>query len=340
MIIWIDRLYQSSIEGKVESTAALKSDNLMALVAERAGYGYRGDQAAGLSAAEETEIELYVAEGYREFLLAYDWSFTKPVATSVLWATTAATTTMAASGEGNKTITASAATFYPTMIGHTIVSTNGSYLIDGYVSSTVVIVTAGASADDGEAFQITANGNYRMPDDFGGLLSDVYFQAGDGRWQPLANTGVAELLELLQVSTGTGRPTVCAIEPAVVSGTIGQRFDLVAWRISDSDYTARYQYQVLPDKLIAGTYPYGGARHAETIKYACLAAMERGKHQLANGPSQVQYSRLLAMSIKADQRGARAQTLGFLVNARPSRWRRGSHAPLAGTVTVGGISYP
>lgn len=320
-----------------ESTSALKFDDLMAVTAERAGYGYRADQSAGLSADEETEIELYVAEGYRDFLLSYDWSFTKPTATSVLWATTLSTTTMSVGGTGNKTITASAATFFATMIGHTIVSTNASYVIDGYTSSTVVTVTTDASADDTEAFQITADGSYRLPDDFGGLMTDVYFQADEGRWVPLAGTGVAEVLELLQVSTSTGRPTVCAVEAITVSGTIGQRFDLLAWRIPDSDYTIRYQYQVLPDKLVASGYPYGGARYAETIKYACLAAMERGKFQLADGPFVGNYNRLLALSIKADRRGARISSLGFMV----SRSRgRGTYAPLARTVTVGGTAFP
>lgn len=340
MIIWIDQLFQESVQGKQESSAALNFDNLMALVAERTGYGYRANQNAGLSADEETEISLYVEEGQRDFLLSYEWGFMKPVATSVLWATNAATTTMTAGGEGNATITASAATFFPTMVGHTIVSTNGSYVIDGYVSTTVVTVASDASADDGEAFQITADGHYRLPDDFGGLLGDVYFQANDGLWLPLANTGVAELLELLQVSSGTGRPTVCAVVPVNVAGTIGQRFDLAAWRIPDTNYTIRYQYQVLPDLLTANGYPYGGARHAETIKYACLAAMERSKHQLADGPNQRHYNRLLALSIKADQRGGRADSLGFLVDARPGRWRRGNYAPLARSVTVGGTSFP
>ncbi|KKN54706.1 hypothetical protein LCGC14_0589750 [marine sediment metagenome] len=339
MIIWIDQLFQTSLQGKVESTASLGFDNLMAIVAERSGYGYRADQAAGLSDAEELEVGLYVEEGQRDFLLSYDWSFMRPVATSVLWATTTATTTMTTGGESDKTITASVATFYPTMVGHTIVSTNGSYVIDGYSSSTVVTVTSDASADSGEAFQITADGSYRLPDDFGGLIGDVYFQANDGLWLSLSSTGVAELLELLQVSTSTGRPTVCTVEAINVSGLIGQRFDLLTWRIADSNYTVRYQYQVLPDQLVANGYPYGGARHAETIKYACLAAMERSKQQLADGPYQRQYNRFLALSIRADQRG-RAGSLGLLVDARPGRWRRGNYGPLARTVTVGGVSYP
>lgn len=339
MIIWIDQLFKNSLQGKVESSAALKFDDLMSIVAERAGYGYRGDQNAGLSAAEEREIGLYVEEGQRDFLLSYNWGFTQPVATSVLWATTTATTTMTVGGEGSRTITASTATFFPTMVGHTIVSTNGSYVIDGYASTTSVTVTTDASADTGLAFQITADGAYRLPDDFGGLIGDVFFQAGDGLWRPLASTGVAELLELFQVSTGTGRPSVCAVESVNVSGEIGQRSNLFAWKIPDSNYTVRYQYQVLPDNLVSLGYPYGGARHAETIKHACLAAMERSKFQLAAGPYQRQYDRLLVLSIKADQRGARAGSLGILVNARPGRGR-GSFFPQARTVTVGGVAFP
>lgn len=344
MIVWIDQLYASAIKGKQEPTTALKYDDLMALVAERAGYGYRADEAAGLTAEEETEIDLYVQEGYREWLLSYEWSFLKPTSTSVLWATTSATTTLSASGEGNRTITASAATFYPTMVGHTIVSTNGSYVIDGYLSSTVVTVTTDASADEGLAFQITANGSYRLPDDFGGLLGDVFFQAGEGRWLPITNTGVAELLELLQVTTGTGRPSKCAFDWQTVMpaelGAIGQRANLLAWRIPDSDYTVAYQYQVQVPKLITNGYPYGGARHALTIMYACLAALERAKFKIADGPDRRHFEKLLALSIRADQRGTRASSLGFLINARRGRWGDETYYPLARTLTCGGVSYP
>lgn len=321
-----------------ESTSALKFDDLMAIVAEQAGYGYRANEAAGLSADEETEIELYVANGYREFLIAYEWSFTRPVTTSVLWATTLATTTMAVTGAGNTTITASAATFYPTMIGHSIVSTNASYVISGYTSSTVVTVTVDASADDGETFQITADGSYRMPDDFGGLLTEVFYQANEGLWRPLADIGVAESLELQMVSTATARPSVCAVNPLAIAGAIGQRFDLLVWRIPDSDYTIRYQYQVLPDKLVASAYPYGGMIHAETLQFACLAAMERLKFHMIDGPMQRNYLQLLALSIKRDQKGARAGSLGFAVNANPNYW--GDYGPQARTVTCGGVAYP
>ena len=338
-VIWIDQLYQSALAGTVEPTLSLRFSDLMALTAERAGYGFRASQNAGLSAKEETEIGLYVDEGYRDFLLSYEWSFAKPVATSVLWSTTTATTTMTVAGEGNRTITASADTFFPTMVGHTIVSTNGSYTIESYTSATIVTVTSDASADTGLAFQITATGNYRLPDDFGGLIGDVYFQANEGRWIPLSETGTAELLELLQVSTAAGRPTVCATESNTIGVGVGQRFDLLVWRVPDTDYTVRYQYQVLPDKLSLDNYPYGGSRHAETIKYACFAARERSKEQTVDGPAERNYKRLLSLSIRADQRGNRAGSLGILANAQPSR--RGSrYFPQARTVTVGGVNFP
>lgn len=341
MIIWIEQLYQESLQGKQQSTAALGFDGLMAGTAERAGYGLRASQADGLSAAEEKEIELYVAEGYREFLLAHEWGFTKPTATSVLWATTDGTATMSVSGTGNKTVTASADTFFPTMVGHTIVSTNGSYVIDNYSSATAVTVTTSASADDGEAFTITANGAYRLPDDFGGLLTDVYFQAGDGWWLPLAETGVTEVWEQQQITEGTGRPTMCAVEMLATSGATGQRADLLVWRIPDTDYNVKYQYQVLPDKLTGTDFPYGAARHAGTMQYACLAAMERSKFQLIDGPYQRQYDRLLRMSIRADNRGARAHSLGLLISAQPhGRFRGRRSYPLANRVSVGGEFFP
>lgn len=399
-----------------ESTSALKFDDLMAIVSERIGSGYRANQAAGLSADEETEIELYVAEGYAEFLLAYEWSFLKPTATSVLWATATGTLSssalLGASTTGaptydsdtlKSTVIADAAIFHANLIGKTLNFTVGgaftitdvdsttqlkvsgdassegaeaftitevykltasaaafyasmervsftfdagsAYTILSYVSTTVVYVSGDASGESGtDTFTVTADGSYPLPDDFGGLLGDVFFQADEGRWIPLANTGVAELLELLQVSTATGRPTICAVDPqtvpAAASDATGQRSNLLAWRIADADYTVRYQYQVLAPRLVANGYPYGGAGHAETLKYFCLAAMERSKFQLAEGPLWRQSQRLLALSIRADQRGTRARTLGFLVSARPRHRRRGSYGPQAGTVTVGGVAYP
>ncbi|MHC4176282.1 MAG: hypothetical protein ACYSWU_02180 [Planctomycetota bacterium] len=330
-----------------ESSLALTYDNLMAATAERAGYGYRANVAAGLSANEETEVDLYVKEGYREFLLAYEWSFTRPVTTSVLWATETGTVT----GQGvysspSTTITASG-TFFPTMVGHSFVfGTSGtSYTIDGYTSATVITVTGNASAETADdSFTITANGSYRLPDDFGGLIGDVFFEANDGRYIPLDNTGEAELIAMQQASTSTGRPTICATSTVAATGTVGTRWNLLAWRYVDSDYTVRYQYQVLPDALATTNYPYGGARHADTIKYACYAAMERSKFQLANGPNEKQYAKLLRMSIKADQRGTRPGTLGIFPHARSGRrgrWGgRGLYYPLAGTVTSGGTYYP
>lgn len=327
-----------------ESTAALSYDDLMRVVSERAGYGFFATQGEGLTADQETEILTYVDEGYRTFLLAHEWSFTRPLTTSVLFATTDATTTMTVSGAGNTTITASAATFFPTMIGHTIVSTNASYVISAYTSSTVVTVTTDASADNGLAFQITANGSYRLPDDFGGLIGEVFYQQGDGRWIPIAQLGVAELVELLQITEGTGRPTSCAVDPQPLSTseTIGQRHDLLAWRIPDADYTIRYRYQVLPDKLVTTAYPYGGALHAETIKYACLSAMERTKFVTVNGPYDQQFQKLLVQSIKRDNRGARANSLGFMVNARRTRLgSRGTYfLPFPNSITVEGQSFP
>ena len=78
MIIWIDELYGSAIAGRVEVTSAFTYDNLMALVAERSGYGYRATEDEGLDAKELLEIDLYVQDGYREWLLSYVWSFLEP----------------------------------------------------------------------------------------------------------------------------------------------------------------------------------------------------------------------------------------------------------------------
>jgi hypothetical protein len=329
-----------------ESTAALRHDDYMQLTAERIGYGLRKDQAAGLSADEESEVTLYVKEGYREFILAYEWSFMRPTNSSVLWPTTTGTVSGTPSKDnGTTSVTATANKFYPSMVGRTFTfDTSGTgYEIASYTSATDIKVTGDASGETADdTFTITADGFYAMPFDFGGLLGEVFFDYGDGRWLPLDQVGVAELLEQLMITTGTGRPTQCAINPhRVDSGdTRGQRHDLMAWRIPDAIYTVRYQYQVLPDVLVTNDYPYGGAMHAQTILYSCFAAAERGKQKLVNGPDQQYYDKLLRGSIKRDQRGTRADKLGFMVNAQVRGRRHTQFLPFAQNITVGGESFP
>jgi len=337
-----------------ESTTSLDYNALVKATAERCGYGYTAY--ASLTSNQQTEVDLYVQEGYREWLQAFDWSFLRPVTTSVLFATT---TTGTVSGTpshsaGLTTITATASKFYPTMEANTFTfDTSGTeYTIATYTSATVIVVygdASGETADD--TFTITGTGKYQLPDDFGGFIGDVYFSAGAGRWLPIEITGIAEVLDMHQRTTGQGRPTLGALQIEPVSdqstNAIGQRWSLLVWRYPDANYTIRYQYQVLPHNLATAPssststqYPYGGARHAETILYACYAAAERSKYKVIDGPDGAHYQRLLARSIQIDKKFTRAGTLGYLVSTQDGIRDNRSRLPEPRNITVGGVSYP
>jgi hypothetical protein len=319
-----------------ESTSALSQTEYMKITSEAAGYGYRATAGDGLTANEVTEITLYVDGGYRDFLNAYDWSFTRPLTTSVLWAAASGTT----SGAQTTTLTAAAATFFPTMIGATVTFTvsGSTFVISGYTSSTVVTLTSTAAAEgDAKAFTIATVGEYRLPDNFGGISGDIYYQSNDGRWMPILHVGLSEVMLLLQSTTGTSRPTHIAVSPLEIGTTTGQRFAFLAWRIPNADYTIRYRYQVLADSMGVGEFPYGGSQHAETLKFSCLAQMDRMKFGGSRG-FEGMYQKLLAQSIRRDRKFMAPGQVGFS-NSGYGYGRYGC-VPRASNISVGGEFFP
>lgn len=328
-----------------ESTLALSFDDLMRITAERAMYGYYADQAEGLSANEETEINLYVEEAYREFIVAHDWKFLHPIIDYELMATV--TGTASGDPDGGTTLTATTALFYDSLVGRTLtMDTSGNtYTITatgGTFSTAATTLTVGSTftgETSGDTFTITATGDNRLPDDFGGLNGDVYFEADNNLWAPLRSVGVAQILHERQKTSASGRPTMYAIGPLSIA-TTGQRFDIMAWRTPDANYTLKIPYNVLPDALTTGIYPYGGAAHAETLKAMCLAAMERSKMDTVKYQQEAQ--KMLALSIRRDSRLNRAGSLGFLAegNMHPRGYGDRGWPPYARYITVGGVRFP
>ncbi len=294
------------------------------------------------------EKELYdrvVKIGLRQFILpppvgeggdVHEWSWMRPRTTLYAWATTTGTISSVGSG-GNRTITAAAASFHPAMVGHTVVSTNGSYAIVTYVSSTVVIVDADASADSAEAFTVTADGSYRLPAAYGGIDGDMTFDPGAGYYQPLPIVGEGQIEALLQGNTSTGRPQFAAIRPLAPDATAEQKFDLWVYPIPDSGYTLHYRYFVLIDALTtAAAYPPGGMVHAETIKASCLAAAELHVDDV-RGERRDYFMERLAASIEHDNRAHTAKTLGY--NGDPGLSRGPGHHRTNHIVTYNGVAY-
>lgn len=289
-----------------ESTLSLTFEDLGRSTAFYLGWKRLATEAEGLTAAQAANIEAANRSGYRKFLAEHDWGFLTPRATFTLWKT--ATGTVSATGT---TVTATTAKFFPSMIGHPIViATIGTFTITAYTSSTIITVDASATCTS-KTFTITADGVYRLPDDFGSIDSErIYFAANNQDARTISLASEPLIVESWQLNTQVQRPAIAAVRPLSNSTGTGQRFDLVVASIPDADYVVSFPYNVHPNALTTGLYPYGGMKHAETIRLACTSSAE----SMFNDPQQEQqrlYAVALNLSKTLDLRQSRAERLGI-----------------------------
>ena len=269
------------ITGAAGTTLAFEYSDLYAEVSDYMGWG-RSPTGDRLS-----EVQRHVNAGYRKFLLgmdprtqrAHQWSFLMPTATIVFWATVTGTVDGTPShNAGTSTITATAASFYASMVGRSFTfDTSGTeYTITGYSSTTQITVSGDASGETADdTFTITADGLYGLPNDFGSILEGFSFSstANASRMCPRS----AKLIRDMAAGAGavSAAPQVYDILPREYDQTQGQRHNVLVWPIPGSTYTMHYRYRVHTDELDgADDLPIGGPDHAATIEACCLAEAE------------------------------------------------------------------
>lgn len=423
-----------------ESTLSLTFEDLGRSTAFDLGWRRFATVAEGLTAAQFANVEAANQAGYRDFLVAHDWSFKRPRTTFTLWAT--ATGTVSAT---STVVTATVAKFFPSMIGHNIlieailngtfaadtdwdkgagwtiasgvatatgaistdlgqtvnplvvgntyrvtftttrtagsitpvcgtasgtarsaggtftedivatsttvfkfttsgftgtlddVTVEGVFAITGYTSDTVIVVDSDATAT-AKAFTVTADGNYRLMDDFGSLYSTkLVFAAGTNDSRTIKVTSESLVAAAVQRNANTARPTMAGVRPLVIGSASGQRFDLAVHPIPDQDYVVNFRFEVHPDALTAGLYPYGGLKFAETIRQACLASAEAmfNDHK-SNRRSE--YALTLRTAIADDRRNNRSERLGITRDRILGRLDHNDLIDLS-AVTVQGVSF-
>lgn len=297
-----------------EPTISLDYDDIAARVGDKIGIGRTS---SNWDTDETAVIDDCIQDGYRDFLTAHEWRFLKPIASVVCWASASGTMTVV----GQTTVRDLTNTpFYPTMVGQTIVSTNGSYVIDTYVSSGTVTVATDATADNGEAFTISPDGAYRLPDDFGGTEGDLTYNGTLSSIQLRITSESRIRAWLARSDSPTGRPEWAALRPVTDDVSTAQRWDLVIYPLPDDDYTFDYQKIVNVNKLATTEYPLGGTRHATTVLHACLAAAERRLDD-AVAVEDGLYQRYLARSVKIDQMTNSPEYMGRNTDPNTQRWR-------------------
>jgi hypothetical protein len=184
-----------------------------------------------------------------------------------------------------------------------------------------------------------------LPDDCGGVEGEVTVSATSTIvWYPVQFTGVGRVYQQqAQCPTTTGRPQLCCVEPALrPTAGQGQRFQLRLWPTADAAYTLKFQYYLNPEYL-SGAFPYlyGGAQHAETFLAAAKATAELDLDDIADGPQQAEFLRLLEVSKDIDRRN-KPQVFGYNRDLSDHRARNrwgwpGQHGDAL--ITVNGVQY-
>ena len=272
---------------------------------------------ANWTASDILDVTACIKRGLRNFYFpprteqnaAHRWNFLRPSAELIIWddvITADAITATITYADPVSTVTASEATFYPSMVGKTLVTASGnSYVIAGYTSTTVCTVTGDASGDTGDIITIDSGDTFLLPWDYGGMSGEGSFTYAnaENKTAVITLTSEANIRKLRQSSVSTGTPYLACIMPKTTDGTAGQRWEAMFHNPPNDDFTLKYRYYVLPDALVLTTleYPYGSVAHSETILESCLAIAESREKDGGDGSHLTRFGGLLQSSIDHDR---------------------------------------
>jgi len=229
-------------------------------------------------AGQKTESKRLTNLGYRELTGQADWHCLHPSATLALWATvtgTASISTVTITDSTNKP-------FLPSMVGHAIVmdTSETSYTISSVTSSSVVVVTADASTDDGDTFTITPDGNYTLPAGYAYMESGPIFNAPNSAIGNIHQVSPGDILQARAGSTSGTYALRWATRPLAFTTTQGQLWELMLHPTPGSALTVSIQYRLNPADMTADAeYPVGGNAFNLAVRAYGMRAVERTKQQ-------------------------------------------------------------
>lgn len=181
--------------------------------------------------------------------------------------------------------------------------------------------------------------DYNLPDDFAHFVdSRIYLSADSDSWQEIKLANVSRILSLRQRDTSvvSGFPMYAAQAVRQQQQGAPTRFKLMVWPNPDGDYTLRFQYRSNPFQITDDSwYPLGGQPHAETLREAMLAAVERDVDEVVGHHNQMFLARLIA-SVAEDRRATGPEYFGY--NADRSRTTRIFDRLGTNIVTINGIT--
>ena len=257
----------------------------------------------GLESGDQAECDKWILTGERVFWTnppvdpenaGYVWKCLKDPGLLDLWGTVAlgATTVTGvySSATGLTTLTATAASFYETMIGKSIVITaEGTFTVAGYTSSTVITVTGDATCTT-KTFSIASDGDYQLPADFD--TPEVQkLRFTDASWIadcPLIDDG--EVTTARANGDWTGYPTMASIRWKLCDGTEPHLQELLVWPRPEAgvSYQVALPFMAQPQGMSeANPYPRGGADTAQAMLEVILMVAEEDREHGPTGQTDI-----------------------------------------------------
>jgi hypothetical protein len=301
-----------------EATVSLSYTDIVEEVAYQLGYTQDGYGNYGTD--QQTHIDRIIQRGYRRFLnppplpgqaaeAGHRWRFLRPTTTLVTERVSG--TDGVTSSSVLTSATADDWTTHGCEAGDSAVLSvgTGTLTAASYTVSSVSTTNMTLSTDPGDDTTVTysirsGDGDFYMPDDFGGTLLHPFMFDTDTTGTRLARTDVANILRHRQGDDQTtGKPRLFAIRPrrgTPTGASTGQRYEAMFWPVPDDAYTLYFSYQVLVSKLDStNVYPVGGAEHCETVLASCLAMVEM-ETEGQQGVAYQNFLQQLAASIAVD----------------------------------------
>ena len=279
-------------------TMTIGYDDLCVAVGHYLGWGRDQD---AYSDDRQTRIDRHIRSGLLRFYNVpnYTWGFLQPENTI---------STVAPYATGTVTISSGAVTLsggtWPSWAAGAILNIEGAYynVTTRTDDTDIIIDDSSVDADAGTSYSL-ARYAFDLPSDFSHFDGDLeYRDIGDALYGPVKLRTAALVRRRLALCSEFSYPSIVAMRAKEFDDTVGQRYEAIFDPPPDAAYTFWYSYRVTPSMISTDNpYPLGGTEHAETIMAACIAAAERVDGPGPGGPENLEFDRLLAISLSIDK---------------------------------------
>jgi len=296
--------------------------DLVEHIANKLGEGWTAY--ADLATAQQTRVGSVINSGYNQFLRPpilpgerkhHEWGFLRPIHTLTAWASTESTLDGApTSDDGGTTsiVTVDDAMFYDNMTdsAESLTIGDNTYPIASVTSTTVCVVTGDAQAETDETeCSVTADGDYRLPADYGAIAGPLTFAVSSG-YSPIKIVSETAIRRVRRHNSGTGTPVMAGIRALAIDQTALQEFDLLLYPIPNTAYELTYRYHVRLSEIDDTNCRLpGAADHSEIILQACLAAAEQRMFD-QRGDEYANFLQMLPAAISFDRMAHSAEHFG------------------------------